>query len=87
MALECNIDERGKAARIKLGTTVVIMGIILTIPTFFSFPSILWDNLPQFATPMSWTIIGCTILGGLFSIWEGRKGWCIVRAMGFKTKI
>jgi len=87
MALECNIGERGKAARIKLGIAAVILGIIHAILTFFTLPPFLWDNLPKISTTVSWIIVCCIILGGVFSIWEGRKGWCIVRAMGFKTKI
>ena len=26
-------------------------------------------------------------LGGLFMIFEGVKGWCALRAMGFKTRL
>ncbi|MAT49300.1 MAG: hypothetical protein CMA27_05665 [Euryarchaeota archaeon] len=87
MALECNIDARGKAARIKLGTFVVVLGIILTISTLFNFPPMFWDSLPESPIPVNWALIGCTFFTGFFTIWEGRKGWCIVRAMGFKTKI
>mgnify|MGYP001382255708 CR=1 FL=1 len=87
MALECNIDARGKAYRIKLGITTTIFGLILTILTYFNFPSILWNNLPEVATTLGLFICVCIIIGGLFAIWEGRKGWCVVRAMGFKTRI
>ena len=27
------------------------------------------------------------ILAGLFQLFESRKGWCAIRAMGFKTPI
>jgi hypothetical protein len=27
------------------------------------------------------------LLSGVFAIFEARAGWCIVRAMGFKTPI
>ena len=87
MALECNIDARGKAVRIKLGIFVIKLGIIFTILTFFKLPSSLWNDLPVIVTIGCWITIACMFLGGMFSIWEGRKGWCIVRAMGFKTKI
>jgi hypothetical protein len=25
--------------------------------------------------------------GGIFQIFEGKKGWCVVRAIGLKTRI
>ena len=31
-----------------------------------------------------WAGLGC-LAGGAFSIFEGVKGWCVVRALGFKT--
>jgi hypothetical protein len=77
MAFECNIDARGKAARIRLG----IVGII---GSFLFAGATLFGVLP---TTIGWIMSGGSFLGGAFSIWEGRKGWCIVRAMGFKTKI
>ena len=77
MAFECNIDARGKAARLKLGIGVTIWGLILGVLTFIAI-------LPS---TIGWIITACTIAGGLFAIWEARMGWCVVRAMGFKTKI
>jgi hypothetical protein len=77
MALECNIDARGKAARMRLGIIVVLWGLVLGVLTFTNI-------LPS---TLGWVITACTIAGGLFAIWEARVGWCVVRAMGFKTKI
>ena len=77
MAFECNIDARGKAARMKLGMRVVFLGVLLTIISFFGF-------IP---TPVGWLVSGGTISGGLFAMWEARMGWCIIRAMGFKTRV
>ncbi len=81
MAFECNIDDRGKAARMKLGIRMVIVSLILATLTFFD-PSF-W-TLP---TLLGWLLAGGLFAGGAFTIWEARMGWCVVRAMGFKTKI
>ena len=77
MAFECNIDARGKAARLRLGILGIIGGVLLGITTFIGI-------LP---TTIGYVMMGGSIAGGLFSIWEARMGWCVVRAMGFKTKI
>tara|TARA_B100001559_G_C16457246_1_gene602197 strand:+ start:212 stop:385 length:174 start_codon:yes stop_codon:yes gene_type:complete len=34
-----------------------------------------------------WYAVAAIAFGGLFTIWEARAGWCIVRAMGFKTPL
>ena len=77
MAFECNIDARGKAVRMKLGIRLVIIGIILATLTFF-------EIIPS---SFGWVFAGGSFAGGAFTIWEARMGWCVVRAMGFKTKI
>ena len=77
MAFECNIDARGKAARLRLGIIAVIGGTLLGATTFLGI-------LP---TTLGYIMAGSSIAGGLFVIWESRMGWCVVRAMGFKTKI
>lgn len=77
MALECNIDARGKVARLRLGIKVLVLGIILGVLTLFGV-------IP---TTLGWVITGCAIAGAIFVMWEARMGWCVVRAMGFRTKI
>ena len=77
MALECNIDARGKAVRMKLGIRLVILSLILTALTYYGF-------IPA---TLGWFVAAASFAGGAFTIWESRKGWCVVRAMGFKTKI
>jgi hypothetical protein len=34
-----------------------------------------------------WLVGGLLTLGGLVSLFEASRGWCVARAMGFKTKI
>jgi len=76
MALECNIGAAGKAARLRLGLLGVSGGVVLGILTAVGFlPSLAW-----------WGVLG-SIAGGSFAIWEARAGWCVVRAMGFKTPV
>jgi hypothetical protein len=43
--------------------------------------------LGVFSSPLFWLPVAGSIFGGAFSIWEARAGWCVVRAMGFKTAI
>ena len=77
LALECNIDVRGKAVRMKLGIRLVIISLILASLTYF-------EIIP---TTLGWLATVASLGGGVFTIWESRKGWCAIRAMGFKTKI
>jgi hypothetical protein len=77
LALECNIDVRGKAVRMKLGIRLVIISLILAALTYF-------EIIP---TTLGWLATVASLGGGVFTIWESRKGWCAIRAMGFKTKI
>ena len=77
MALECNIDARGKAVRMKLGIRMVIISVILAALTYF-------EIIP---TTLGWFATAAIFGGGAFTIWEARMGWCVLRATGFKTKI
>ena len=77
MALECNIGARGKAVRMKLGIRLVILSLILAALTYFGFTP----------TTLGWLATMASFGGGAFTIWESRMGWCVIRAMGFRTKI
>jgi hypothetical protein len=74
MPLTCNIDGRGKLARFIYGVILLIAGIALAV--FWAWPNGAW---------WAWAISVCCMLGGAFAIFEARVGWCVVRAMGFKT--
>lgn len=74
MPLPCNIDARGKRARLIYGVVLLIVGVILAI--VWAWPSETW---------WAWTLSILCTLGGAFAIFEARAGWCAVRAMGFKT--
>jgi hypothetical protein len=75
--MKCNIDARGKAVRLKLGILGIFAGIILSFVLFFTNLELAWI----------WIFPAGAIGGGLFSVFEGWSGWCVVRAMGFKTPI
>ncbi len=76
MALECNIDARGKAVRLRLGIIGVLSSLGLAA-------ACLLISAPDLA----WIVPAGAFIGGAFAIFEGRTGWCAVRALGFRTPI
>ena len=75
--LACNIDARGRAARLQLGITGVVAGLVLA-PTFY---------VTGVDLGLVWLIPLGAIGGGGFAIFESWAGWCAVRAIGLKTSI
>jgi hypothetical protein len=68
MKLACNIDQRGRKARLISGAIAGVAGIVAV---FFG-----------------WIVAGVALLiAGGFMIFEGAKGWCALRALGFKTRL
>ena len=78
MVFECNIDARGKAYRLKLGIMGVTVGLVLA--AVFYLAGIEFQRVLGII-PMA--IIG----GGAFSIFEAQAGWCVIRALGFRTPL
>ena len=76
MPLQCNIDSKGKLARMIYGIVFVVAGTVVLVA---------WA-LPSGAL-IPWVVAIAMILGGGFAIFEARAGWCVIRAMGFKTPI
>ena len=76
MAFQCNIDARGKAVRLRLG----IMGVLSSLGLA---AACLLISAPELA----WVVPAGAFVGGAFAIFEGRTGWCVVRALGFRTPI
>jgi len=78
MALfECNIDARGKAVRLKLGINGLAVGLILVTAFYIAGIDL---GIP-------WLIPLGIIGGGAFAIFEAWIGWCVVRALGFRTPL
>ena len=76
MGLQCNIDARGKRARL-------ISGIILLIVALIVAGAWAWPA----RSAVGWVIALLFLLAGAFSIFESAAGWCALRAMGFKTRM
>ena len=74
MPLACNIDSRGKRARLIYGILMIVLGLVL----------VFWWTIPQ-PTFWRWVISVACLGGGVFAVFEARAGWCAIRAMGFKT--
>ncbi len=74
--MQCNIDARGKAVRLVAGAAVEGIGLVLAVLWFLGF-------LPDWALGVGIAAIA----SGWFMIFEGLAGWCVLRAMGFKTSI
>jgi hypothetical protein len=74
MALTCNIDARGKLARMIYG--VILTGIGAAMAWLWAWQS---------GGAISWICSMCAMFAGLFAIFEARAGWCVLRAMGVRT--
>lgn len=75
MKLACNIDSRGIRVRLIGGCLLGGISILLAIAAWWSAATWLW-----------WPAGGLA-LGSAVMIFEARRGWCVLRAMGFKTRI
>ena len=75
--LECNIDARGKAYRLRLGFRLLIIGLIISAALFMAGVEM----------GLLWLAPVGAIAGGAIAMFEGRTGWCVARAIGFKTPI
>ena len=74
--MQCNIDARGKAVRLINGIVGLIAGFVL----LFTWPM-------RTGSATAWIVTMVLLLFGAFSVFEGWAGWCVVRAMGFKTRL
>ena len=75
MNFACNIDQRGRKARLTAGLIVDLCG------AGFIVAGILMG--------LVWLIVvgAFASVSGSFMIYEGARGWCALRAMGIKTKL
>jgi hypothetical protein len=73
--LNCNIDAKGKTIRLIYGLALLASG--LTLATLWARPNGGW---------FAWSVALFVIVSGAFAIFEARAGWCVVRAMGFRTR-
>lgn len=68
-----NIDQRGRTARRRIGRLVLGVGAL----------SLVGGVVLQSPLLTGLGIVGAA--GGAFSLFEARRGWCVVRAMGLDT--
>jgi hypothetical protein len=76
MPLACNIDARGKRARLINGLILLVIGLCVAI---------FWAA--RTGDLFAWIVSAVCLLLGAFCVFEARAGWCVMRAMGFKTKL
>ncbi len=75
--MQCNIGAKGKAVRLKMGIMALVFATLLAAVVLTGvLDSVLW-----------WYAVAAIAFGGAFSVFEARAGWCVIRAMGFKTQI
>lgn len=75
--MECNINQKGRLARLYTGIFAIAVGIALALLTYLSV-------IPA---TLGWIAVAGSVFGGAFAIFEARKGWCVVRAVGIKTPL
>lgn len=75
MKLTCNIDQRGRKARIIAGIVAGSIGVIGIVA------GVMTGQLSALVGGIFCSAAGC------FMIFEGVRGWCAARAMGIKTPL
>jgi hypothetical protein len=71
----CNIDARG--ARIRL-----VWGILNLIAAALAAAAAIGWHLWW-----PWIVAGLCAAAGIFALFEARKKWCVMRALGIKTPL
>ncbi|MFK7789495.1 MAG: hypothetical protein AB8C95_08420 [Phycisphaeraceae bacterium] len=73
--MQCNIDAKGKFVRLIWGLVMLAAAIALAGLILLNIVGGAW----------LWAVVVVLALMGAFGIYEARAGWCVARAMGFKT--
>lgn len=74
MALQCNIDARGRSMRTKIG--VVLLALSAAAALVWALPS---------GAPAAWVVAGALAVFGVFSLVQAKLGWCAARAAGIRV--
>jgi hypothetical protein len=72
--MQCNIDGRGRRWRAISGVVCLAAAIGLLA---WSWP----------ADRTTWIAAGILAAVGAFQLFEARRGWCVLRAMGWRTPL
>jgi len=73
----CNIDAKGRRFRLMSGIACLIIGLATAAMAII---------FQYMTAPLVFTGVTVALCGG-FQIFEGLKGWCVLRAMGIKTRL
>ncbi len=73
--MTCNIDRRGRRFRRIMGQVAVAAAVLP-------------GSLAMLTGGVALGVVAIALAaGGAFSLYEARRGWCAVRAAGFRTPI
>ncbi len=75
--MRCNIDAKGKVIRLLSGVFFLLVGLGLLLVVVFSMSEISW----------LWMVGVLLVAIGVFQVFEGWAGWCVLSAMGIKTRL
>jgi hypothetical protein len=73
MPLTCNIDDKGARVRRVWGVMCLMIAALLAAMAYWS------------GTWWLWMIVAVVFGLGVLGLFEARKKWCVMRAMGVKT--
>ncbi len=73
--MQCNIDARGARYRLAWGL------LNLTAAILAGAAALIWN------VGWLWIVTGLCAAGGIFAVFEARKKWCVMRALGVKTPL
>jgi hypothetical protein len=71
--MQCNIDDRGAKYRRLWGMTNLVIAALAALLA-------LWSNLWWV-----WIIAAVALVAGTLGLYEAKKKWCVMRALGVKT--
>ena len=74
MPLACNINSHGRTFRLICGLVLTAAAVFILL--FWAPGHSLWR----------WIISGCLLVAGLAGLFEAYHSWCVMRALGFKTR-
>ena len=72
-----NFDAKGKVIRLLSGVFFLLVGLGLLLVVVFSMSEISW----------LWMVGVLLVAIGVFQVFEVWAGWCVLRAMGIKTRL
>jgi uncharacterized membrane protein HdeD (DUF308 family) len=72
--MQCNINRRGRKLRAVSGIICCALGAVVCSA-----------SVNHFRWTMIWAGIALIAIG-IFQLFEARKSWCALRAMGMKTR-